>query len=293
MFRFFGYNLILLFLQVQTEYSTSLASSTQLPDSMYGRTSISSPGSSARPPPPLPPTPPPYSATPSKTSTSQSSVYNQTSGAPSSEAHARFGSHSGAMLTPYPQPLMPPLLFNRPGSIPLGIYGSSPTPHQGENPSNISQNMPISLSSIHSIGQLQPLQPPQIPRPPQPPPHLRPPIPASPQSEHSMALLQNSVQVQQSLQMLQPPQASPGHHVYYQNVQTENFQHALQQQQRVEHSQPQALQGQGAHGVPQQQQDDAGMSLQHYFSSPEAIQVFLFIYKLSKIIIEMNLYLFF
>ncbi|KAM7500791.1 hypothetical protein LguiA_025205 [Lonicera macranthoides] len=235
---------------VQTEYSTSLVSSTQLPDSMYGRTSISSPGSSARPPPPLPPTPPPYSVTPSKTSISQSSVYNQTSCAPPSEAHARFGSHSGAMLTPYPQPLMPPLLFNRPVSIPMGIYGNSPTPHQGENPSNISQNMPISLSSIHSIGQLQPLQPPQIPRPPQPPPHLRPPIPASPQSEHSMALLQNSVQVQQSLQMLQPPQASPGHH----------------------HTQPHALQGQGAHGVPQQQQDDAGMSLQHYFSSPEAIQ---------------------
>lgn len=280
------------FHHVQAEYlsamsnsSTSPASSALLPESKYARTSFSSPGGSARPPPPLPPTPPPYSASsalPSlQTSTSQSSIYNQTTVA-STDHPQSFGppndvrlgklSASGTVLTSYPPPpLMPPLLFSRPTSIPFNIYGTSPSPHQGEIPSSISQNFPIALSSIQSlqsITQLQPLQPPQLPRPPQPPQHLRPPIQASPQSEQGTSLLQSPIQMQvQQLQMLQPAQASPAH-VYYQTLQQENFPQT-QQQQRVD-AQSQVLHQQG-HGAPQQQ-DDGGMSLQHFFSSPEAIQ---------------------
>jgi hypothetical protein len=200
---------------MQTDYSAPMQ------DSIYGRASMSSPGGSGRPPP-LPPTPPPYSTA----QQSKNSMYS----------HSISG---GMMTSSYPQTLMSPMMFNRPGSM----------HYQGENPS---QNMPIAFS------QLQPLQPPQIPRPPhQPPPaHLR--------AEQSMGLMQNSVHGQQGMQMLQPPQASSSNNMYYQNVQTDNFQH----------SQPQiALQGQQGHGRPQQQsQDDASLSLQHYFSSPEAIQ---------------------
>ncbi|KAA8516811.1 hypothetical protein F0562_017079 [Nyssa sinensis] len=279
---------------VKTEYisalsnsSTSLSSSSSMPDSKYARSSLSSPGGSTRPAPPLPPTPPPYSATPAlpsqKTSTSQSFVYNQTSigttelpqTSIASLNDARLGnlSASGALLTSYPTPsLMPPLIFSRPASIPTSHYGSSPTPHHGENLPSISQNLPIPLPSIQSmqaLAHLQPLQPPQLPRPPQPPQHLRPPIPASPQSEQGVSLLQSPLQMQlQPLQMLQQPQVSPMH-VYYQPQQQESFSHA-QQQQQVEHNQPQVLHQQGS-GATQQLQD-SGMSLQHYFSSPEAIQ---------------------
>ncbi|CAK9141126.1 unnamed protein product [Ilex paraguariensis] len=262
--------------------STSAASSSPLPDSKYARTSLSSPGGSARPPPPLPPTPPPYSANPStfpslRTPASQASVYSQTNAGATELLHtsvasssdARLGnlSASGAILTPYPlPPLMPPLLFNRPASVPISLYGSSPSLHPGENPSNTSQNLPIPLPSIHSLqslGQLQPLQPPQLPRPPQPPQHLRPPISASSQAEQGVSLLQNSVPVQvQQLQILQQPQVSPIH-VYYQ-PQQDNFSHTMQQQ--VEQPRPQVLHQQG------DEQSDSGMSLQHFFSSPEAIQ---------------------
>ncbi|XAR56054.1 hypothetical protein NMG60_11036351 [Bertholletia excelsa] len=242
------------------------------------RNSISSPGGSSRPPPPLPPTPPPYSASSSlsslKPSMSQSSVYNQTSVGTSELLQTsaatlndpRLGnlSGSGALLTSYaPNPLMPPLLFNRPASMSMSLYGSSPTPHQGENLPVMPQNLSMPL---------QPLQPPQILRPPQPPQHLRPPIPASPQSDQGVSLLQSPVQMQlQPLHMAQQSQVSPLN-VYYQPPQQESFPHAAQQQQQqqVEHTQFQVLHHQG--DVTLQQQQDSGMSLQHYFSSPEAIQ---------------------
>ncbi|KAK3033337.1 hypothetical protein RJ639_034184 [Escallonia herrerae] len=265
---------------------TSLASSTPLPDSKYARPSLSSPGGSTRPPPPLPPTPPPYSATlstllSSKTSTSHSSVYNQTSqgsseflqttAVPLSDTRLGSVSASGAILNPYPPPLMPPF-FSRAASLPINLYANSPTNHPGDK-SSISHNVPIALSpiqSVQSLAQLQPLQPPQLPRPPQLPQHLRPPIPASPVSEQGGSLLQSPVQMQvQPLQMLQPPHVSPAHVVYYQNLQQESFSHAMQQQ-RVEHPRPQGAHQEG-HGMPQQQ-DEAAMTLQHYFSSPEAIQ---------------------
>ncbi|XP_052200578.1 protein virilizer homolog [Diospyros lotus] len=277
---------------VQTDYlstlsnnSASLLSSSLMPDSKYGRTSISSAGGFSRPPPPLPPTPPPYlsSMTSLKSSTSQSSGYSQTgigtsellqtSTAPLNDPRLGNISASGAMLTSYPPPpLMPPLLFSRPTSIPLNIYGSSPTPHQGENTASISQNLPVplpSIQSIQSIAQLQPLQPPQILRPSQLPQHVRPPIPASPQSEQGVSLMQSPVQMQlQPLQMLQQPQVSPLH-VFYQQPQHEGFSHSQQQRQQVEQSQVQILQQEGDGAS---QQPDSGMSLQDYFSSPEAIQ---------------------
>ncbi|KAI8562895.1 hypothetical protein RHMOL_Rhmol03G0070900 [Rhododendron molle] len=254
---------------VRTEYLSALSKSS---------TSLTT----SRPPPPLPPTPPPYSASstpPSKTSTSQSQLYNQTSIGPSDFVQtpvAPFKDPRTVTLSvSYPPPsLMPPLVFSRPNSM---LYGTSPTPHQGENQPSISQNLPIPLPTFQpfqSLGQLQPLQPPQILRPPQPPQHLRPPVPPSPQSEQGVSLLQSPVQMQvhQQLQILQQPHVSPLH-VYYQSPQQESFSHPQQQQQhqqqQVEHSQLQIMHQQG--GTSQQQQDPM-MSLQHFFSSPEAIQ---------------------
>ncbi|XP_057962822.1 protein virilizer homolog isoform X2 [Malania oleifera] len=280
--------------QVQSEYmsafnNSSLASSFPIPDSKYTRTSISSPSGSVRPPPPLPPTPPPYSSTaftsPSlKTSVAQPSLYTQTNigitELPQTSivplTDVRFGNlaASGARLATYPPPpLVSPLVFSRPASIPLSLYGSSTTQPQGENLTSMIQNLPIpqpSIQSVQPLAQLQPLQPPQLLRPPQPPQHPRPPIQASQQTEQGVSLLQSSAQMQvQPLQMLQQPQVSPIP-IYYQPQQAENFLLTQQQQQPVEHPQPQVVPQQGDNASRQQQ--DLGMSLQEYFSSPEAIQ---------------------
>lgn len=249
-----------------------------MPDLKFGRTSLSSPMESTRPPPPLPPTPPPYSGNSSLTnSTSQSPQYFQTVG--SSELQQTSGaplingivnlSASHSMLTSYPPPpLMQPLLF-RPGSMPVNLYGNSLVPHHGDNLPNVSQNIPISMPSVQPIPtltQLQPLQPPQIPRPP--PQHLRPSVPSSPQSEQGISLLHGSLQIPaHSSQVLQQPQVSPGH-VYYQTQQQESVSQSLQQQQADRSQRILHLPGDGT-----SQQQDSGMSLQEYFRSPEAIQV--------------------
>lgn len=254
-----------------------------MPDSKYSRTPLSSPSGSARPPPPLPPTPPPYSSSPynltsNRTSTSQSSVYNQTSvgtvelpqsTAPSTDARLGNLSASGARINTYPPPppVLPHQVFSRPGSIPSSIYGNMPTQQQGESLPIFLQNLHIpqsSMQSIHSVAQLQPLQPPQLPRPSQPPQHLRPPIQASQQLE------QGTVQMQiHSLQMLQQPQVS-SMHMFHQSQQQE-FSHAQkQQQQHVEHTPPQVTSTTVDNAS---QQEDSGMSLHEYFKSPEAIQV--------------------
>lgn len=252
--------------------------------SEYARTSLPSSGGSVRPQPPLPPTPPPYTAAASlsslRTSTPPSSAYSQ-SNIGSSDLLQGFApsnmtnlSGSGPLLTSYPPPpLMPPMLFNRPG-IPFNLYGTSPTANQGENHSNLSQSFPIGLSSIiQPLTQLQPLQPPQLPRPPQqqqqPPQHLRPPIPASTQSEQGMSSSSVQMQVQQ-LQMVQPSLGSSAH-VYYQTMQQENFPHTQQQQQQQQHHHRLDPQPQG-NSSNLQQQDASALSLQHVFSSPEAIQ---------------------
>ncbi|KAB1227153.1 hypothetical protein CJ030_MR1G027718 [Morella rubra] len=259
---------------VQSDYlsmfnnnSTQFTSSVPMPDSKYPRTSIPSPRS-ARPPPPLPPTPPPFSSSPYnlasiKTSTSPSSVYNATTAGTSSYPPPPLAHSSG---------------FNRPGSIPINLYGNTANQQLGENPPSILQSLTIpqpSMPSIHSIGQLQPLQPPQLPRPPQPPQHPRPSIPSSQQLEHGMSL-QNQIQMQvHPLQMLQQSLIPPIN-AYYQSQQQE-FSHG-QQQQHAEHAQQQVLHRQ--EDVSLQQQQDSGMSLHEFFKSPEAIQV-LFTYDSS------------
>lgn len=279
-------------MQVHGEYftpypsSSVLTSSSPLPDSKYGRTSLSSPGGSgsARPHPPLPPTPHPHSMNPStisssKNPASQSLMYSQnvqggiefqqSSIASSSDIRLNNYSASGAMPTSYaPTSLLPPMLFSRPGSIPVGLYGSGQSHHLESMPS-ISQNNPISLPSMHalpSLGQLQPLQPPQLPRPAT---HLRPVVPASSQQEQAGSLGQSPLQMQMlPLQVLQQPQISPVH-IYYQTPQSENVSR-ISQQQQVEHSQAQVLR---QPGDVMSQQQDPGMTLQEYFKSPEAIQV--------------------
>lgn len=270
---------------VQAEYLSAGASapvtSSPLPDSKFGRTSLSSPGGSVRPLPPLPPTPPPYTISLSNLSslknlTSQTQVYNQsvgtnefqqTSVAHSSDVRPGNLSASGPILTTFPPPpLAPPLLFNRHGSVPVSLYGSSSAPYHNEKLPSISQHLPA-IHSIPSVTQLQPLQPPQLPRPPQ---HLRPLVPASPQSEQSVPLLQSPLHMQiqmQPPQMLHQPQVSSAH-VYYQAQQQENVTNSLQQQQ-IEHSLSQVPQQQGDIVT---QQQDSGMTLQEFFRSPEAIQ---------------------
>ncbi|KAI7728685.1 hypothetical protein M8C21_019056 [Ambrosia artemisiifolia] len=231
----------------------------------YARTSHPSSGGSVRPQPPLPPTPPPYTAAASlsslRTSTPPSSVYNQ-SNIGSSDLMQGFAPSNMTNLSYTPPPLMPPMIFNRPG-VPYNFYGNTPTPNQGDNQSTLPQSFPMGLSSLQPITQLQPLQPPQLPRPPQPPPqHLRPPVPASTQSDQAMAA---SVQMQvQQMHMTQPA------NVYYQTMHQENFSHTQQQQQRLDpQTQVQHQQGQSSNS---QQQDASALSLQHVFSSPEAIQ---------------------
>ncbi|XP_060204343.1 protein virilizer homolog [Lycium barbarum] len=269
---------------VQPEYLSAGASATvtssPMPDSKFGRTSLSSPGGSVRPLPPLPPTPPPYTISLSNLSSlknpiSQTPVYNQSVGTYELQqtslaaSDVRLGnlSASGPILTTYPPPpLAPPLLFNRHGSVPVSPYGSSSAPYHNEKLPSISQHLP-SIHSTPSLTQLQPLQPPQLPRPPQ---HLRPLVPPSPQSEQSVPLLQSPLHMQmqmQSPQMLHQAQVSPAH-VYYQTQQQENVSHSLQQQQ-IEHSRIQVPQ---QHGDIVTQQLDSGVSLQEFFRSPEAIQ---------------------
>ncbi|XP_021289040.1 uncharacterized protein LOC110420160 isoform X3 [Herrania umbratica] len=256
-----------------------LQSSLSVSDSKFMRTSMSSPSGNTRPPPPLPSTPPPFASSPYNlasvnASTSQPSVYNhsgmgktelpQSSIGPTIDARLPA---SAAGLTSYPPPLMQSLVFNRPASIPITPYGSTPAQQQGENPPSLLQNPSIpqsSIQSIHSLAQLQPLQ--QLQRPLQPAQHLRPSIQSSQQLDQGVSL-QTPVQMQmQSLQMLQQSHVSPVN-PYHQSQQQE-FSPA-QQQLQVELSQPQVLQQGG--GVSQQQQD-SGMSLHEYFQSPEAIQ---------------------
>lgn len=269
--------------QVNPEYlstfnnsSTSLGSSLPMADSKFSRTSITSPGGCARPPPPLPPTPPPYSSSPynmasNKTLTSQSLAHNQMGiGTVELPQSSVAPSSSGARANAYAAlPQLQHPAFNRPGSIPVNLYGNFPT-QQAENSLSILQNLSIpqsSIQSIHSLGQLQPLQPPQLPRPPQPPQHLRPPIQASQQLEQGVPLQSPGHMQIQSLQMLQQAQVRPMS-TFYQSQQQE-FSHALQQHQ-IEHAQPQVMNP--SMETPSQQLQDSGMSLQEFFKSPEAIQ---------------------
>lgn len=233
---------------------TSLASSNFMMDSRYARTTHSSPGGSNRPLPPLPPTPPPFSTTPlnvpSRSPTSQSSMYVQ--------------NNTGANeVSQYASPPLIPPGFGRPPSMPYTMHGNISV-QQSDNITGIAQSSHAPqppMQSIQPLPHLQPLQPPQIPCP-QLPQQLRLPIQSSLHTEQSGSISQSHVQMQvQPQQILQQSQMS-SYHMYYQTQMQENMPHPHQQQQAA-HNQVDAA---------TQQQMDSSMSLQQYFSSPEAIQ---------------------
>ncbi|XP_030553813.1 protein virilizer homolog [Rhodamnia argentea] len=241
----------------------------------------SSPSRSIRPLPPLPPTPPPflsspYNMPPIKAST-QSSGYVQTSigmtefpRAPVMPATDLQHSAAGPRLSYPPPPLMPPLVFSRPASVPVNFYGNNTMQQHGENQPSILQNFPLSQSpmqSVHTVAQLQPLQPPQLPQVPQPPQHLRPLAFSSQQPEQGSSL-QNPVQQGHQLQALQQSQVSPMH-AYIQSQQDLSHGHPRQE---VEHAR---LQVPHQQGDTSNQQQDLGISLYDYFKSPEDIQALL------------------
>ncbi|KAF9595898.1 hypothetical protein IFM89_005966 [Coptis chinensis] len=254
---------------------TVLAAAHTMFDSKYSWASVPSASSA----PPLPLTPPPYSASSItqssvKSSTSQSTGYNQTnvgtiqlplkSNSPSSDAQLANLSTSGGNLTSYSPPQLV-ALNGRPASIPVTLFSSS-TIYQGPNLPGLSHSISATQSSVLSVQprqQLQPLQPPQPPHPH--PQHFRPPIQVS-QQQSEVSLLQSPIQVQtHPFQIHQQPHISPIQ-VYYPPQQHENLQHTLLQQQ-VGLSQPQVVQKQGDN-VSQLQVSE--MSVQQY--SPEEIQ---------------------
>ncbi|WCJ34180.1 embryo defective 2016 [Euphorbia peplus] len=240
-------------------FGNSPASSVPMADSKYSRASVSSPSGSTGPHPPLPPTPPPFSSSPYnnlpslKASTSQSPAYNVGTSEFSQSSipmlDPRYGnlSTSGGLSSYMPPPLMPPMVFNRPVTIPY-----APTQQHGEN-LGILQNMAIP----QTIHQLQPLQPP-LQRPAQPPQHLWPSVQPH-QLEQAGVSLQNPIQMHQ-LQVLQQPQVSPMHGHYPSQQQEASQSRQQQQQMQVEHVPPQ-----------HQHQPELGMSLHEYFQDPEAI----------------------
>lgn len=237
-----------------------------------------SPSGTTRPPPPLPSTPAPFASSPYNlaslnTSASQPALYNQSvmgktelpQGSIGPTIDARLPTSAAGLASYPPPPLMQSLVFNRPPSIPVTPYGTSPALHQGENhPPSILQNPSIpqsSMQTIHSLNQLQKLQRPLLPTQ-----HLRPSMQSSQQLEQVVSS-QTPVQMQiQSLPMMHQAHISPVN-PYYQPQQPEFS--AAQQQMQVELAQQQAPPQTG--GTSQQQ--DSGMSLHEYFQSPEAIQV--------------------
>ncbi|KAH0460140.1 hypothetical protein IEQ34_010803 [Dendrobium chrysotoxum] len=241
---------------------------------LWNSDSPSSSNTSARPTPPLPPTPPPFS-TPLAQSTSnfssQTSLYLQSTNAGQvpqlSTPITDLGifSASGAGLSYSLSPLAPAMLNNRPAAAGT-FFGSPPQPH-GQNPTSISQpgvpNPPLSLQSI-------PVQP-----PPPPPPQPRAPHPSQnlglpiqvpqPQFDQVMSLPQGTIQVQ--MQPVHIQQQLPQLQIFYPSPQQDHIPHPVQI--------PLAAQLrnsiQEAENIAQQQKD-SGMTLQQYFSSPEAIQ---------------------
>ncbi|CAN6455259.1 unnamed protein product [Victoria cruziana] len=252
----------------------SIPSSSRLHDDIG--TSSSGTG---RPLPPLPPTPHPFTTSIAQASTksaSQPSVYSQSSaGAPPSaptpltDARVPSGASQTCSLPSHStSQFVPPLPPGRPTSNQLSQF-SGISLQQGQNlPSH---SFPLQIPQIQTVPPRPPLQPPQSPQPPRPiHPHLlRPIIQVSQQPLEGISLQQSPSTIQipiQSFPLQQQLQMSQVH-VYPQITQQEL---QLQCQQQVEHVQVQHPLSQ-ADSVPQFQQE-AGMSLQQYFSSPEAIQ---------------------
>ncbi|KAL4591857.1 hypothetical protein LXL04_004831 [Taraxacum kok-saghyz] len=194
--------------------------------------------------PPLPPMPPP----PSVMRDPQSQM------PPGFHVHSDYSRTSlpspGGLVRPQPPlpPTPPPYTaasslsslssYPPPPLMPPMIYNRPSIPYYGTNPA---QNQ-----GENQYTQLQPLQPPQLPRPPQPPPqHLRP---------------MDHVQMQMG---------QSGHMQYYQSMQ-QGHSGGGSSSSNVQHAQMD-VQPQG-HNSNLQQQDPSALSLQHIFSSPQAIQ---------------------
>ncbi|XP_038985471.1 protein virilizer homolog isoform X2 [Phoenix dactylifera] len=214
---------------------------------------------SAHPTPPLPPLPPPFSTPithcPTTISGSQASLYNQGSVAahltppltPINDTSLGIFSTPGTSIASYSPPAFTPtLLMSRPASVP-GTLFSPPTLQHGQNSSILSQPVPSSQTSVQSMHpRPPPPPPPQLPRPPQPQ-HTGPPI-QIPQQLH-IPQLQFYYETQQQESLLQPLQPM----LEQAQLQNPNLQ---------------------VDSAPQQQEESV-MTLQQYFSSPEAIQTLL------------------
>ncbi|KAH9622236.1 hypothetical protein KSS87_013053 [Heliosperma pusillum] len=223
---------------------TSSSNTRFMQDSRYSRPPHS-PGESARPLPPLLPTQPSFSnnqmATPSRSSSSQYSVYGQ--------------NNTGTELSQYAQqPMMPPG-FSRPPSAPFSVHSNVPVQHSAPQPQ---------MQSGQQLSHLQPLQPPQIPPPPPISHQLRPPLQLSHQADQTGAKSQGHVPMlmqPQPQHLVQQSQISQ-YQAFYQTQQQDHLSHSQQPQQPSHHQVDAAM----------QQQMDPAMTLQQYFSSPEAIQ---------------------
>lgn len=230
--------------------------------------------------PPLPPVPPPFSASVNHSSKifsgSQASVSNpitnagaQTHIASNNLNNTNYGamSVSGNSLTSYSIPMFtPPLFISRPASV-SGTFFSSSSMQNIQNTSSLSQHFTGSQFALQSVLP-RPLPPqPQLPRPAQQlalPNQL-----LQTQSDQAMQFQKNPVQVQ--VNQLQVPQHIhvPRVQLYYQAQQQESVLQPAQSTLEQVQQPAQNLQADNS----QFQQKDSGMTLQQYFSSPEAIQV--------------------
>ncbi|KAH7674399.1 Protein virilizer protein [Dioscorea alata] len=230
---------------------------------------------SIRPIPPLPPLPPPFSSPMAQSSAANSSPQasffgqNVTGGSqPPSHSTAldsslaNFPPGGGVASFSLPQ-FSPSLMISRPSLS--GTVFNSATQQHAQNSSSLSQTTPNHQTNIQLLQpRPPPPPPPQLPRPPHPPQHSLPPVQVS-QSEQAIPL-QNTYQVQmQSMQIPQQLQI-PQLQFYYQHQQQEPLIQTMQP--LLEQTQPPVVQSDSG----AQQQMDPGMTLQQYFSSPEAIQ---------------------
>lgn len=231
-------------------------------------------GLSARPMPP----PPPYSAVATQHATMSSSspatLYNQGTVAQPSPAASMIGdsnlgmnSASGSMLASNLLPsFASQFLMGRP-SMPTSFFGT-PLPQV-----QFSSGLPQNISNSQPSVSVQP-------RPPPPPPPPQQPHPSQtlqqlgaiqlPQQDQPLSYPQSAIVPQLPLQF--PNQLPIPQLQLYHQSQQESVQ-ALRQVGEQSQLQNQGVQADSF----SQQQQDSGINLNQFFSSPEAIQVWLFI----------------
>ncbi|GAB2264035.1 hypothetical protein Droror1_Dr00026169 [Drosera rotundifolia] len=264
---------------VQSEYVSnfnivpaSLPSSSPMLDTRYQRTLHSSPSAPTRPLPPLPPTPPPFppnsSGAPPRPFYSHTPTYNQPSTSITEPLHTSVGLSSdplgnllpsGSRLSYQSCSMLPPSNFSRSATFPVAHNGSMGAQQQPDT-THLPHTIPSLQPSIPAmqLSHLQPLQPPLVPRPPQPSVLA---IPGLQQTDPRNPLSHSTVQMQMQPQQAMQQSHMPQFQLHYQTQQLPQQQ--LQQQQQWPQQQPQQL---------QQQLEDSSLSLQQYFSSPQAIQ---------------------